>query len=64
MMSLRGLMKVRAEFLLMCLAHNVKRITKGVLEGAVKLSDEHVRLARMGTLGYRKERLSLVKVEV
>ena len=57
-------MKVRGEFLLMCLTHNVKGITKGVLKGAVKLSDEHVRLARMGTLGYRKERLSLVKVEV
>lgn len=64
MMSLRGLMKVRGEFLLMCLAHNVKKITKGVLEDAVKLSAEHLRLARMVTLGYRKERLSLVKVEV
>jgi len=64
MMSLRGLMKVRGEFLLMCLAHNVKRITKEVLEGAVNLSDKHGRLARMDTLGYRKERLSLVKAEV
>ena len=42
----------------MCLTHNVKGITKGVLEGAVKLSKEHVRLARMGALGYGKERLS------
>ena len=64
MMSLRGLVKVRGEFLLMCLAHNVKKITKGVLKGAVNLSDKYGRLARMNTLGYRKERLSLVKAEV
>jgi transposase len=64
MMSLRGLAKVRGEFLLMCLAHNVKKITKRVLKGAVNLSDKYGRLARMNTLGYRKERLSLVKAEV
>jgi hypothetical protein len=42
----------------------VKKITKEVLKGAVNLSDKHGRLARMNTLGYRKERLSLVKAEV
>jgi hypothetical protein len=35
MMSLRGLEKVRGEFSLMCLVHNVKKITKKVLEGSV-----------------------------
>jgi len=64
MMSLRGLVKVRGEFSLMCLAHNVKRITRGVLKGAVNLPDKQGRVARMVTLGYRKERLSLVKAEV
>ena len=33
MMSLRGLEKVRGEFSLMCLVHNVKKITKKALEG-------------------------------
>lgn len=53
MMSLRGVVKVRGEFLLMCLAHNVKKITKEVLKGAVNLSEKHGRLSRMDTLGYR-----------
>lgn len=35
MMSLRGLEKVRGEFSLMCLVHNVKRIVKKALEGPV-----------------------------
>jgi hypothetical protein len=35
MMSLRGLEKVRGEFSLMCLVHNIKKITKKVLEGSV-----------------------------
>jgi len=64
MMSLRGLEKVRGEFYLMCLAHNVKKIVKGVLEGTVNLSDWYSGLARMATLGYRQERLILVKAEV
>lgn len=42
----------------------MKKITKEVLKGAVKLSDKHGRLAWMDTLGYKKERLSLVKAEV
>jgi transposase len=35
MMSLRGLEKVRGEFSLMCLVHNVKKIAKQVREGSV-----------------------------
>jgi transposase len=35
MMSLRGLEKVRGEFSLMCLVHNVKKIVKRVLEGSL-----------------------------
>ncbi len=35
MMSVRGLEKVRGEFSLMCLVHNIKKITKKVLEGSV-----------------------------
>jgi hypothetical protein len=34
-LSLRGLEKVRGEFSLMCLVHNVKKITKRVLEGSL-----------------------------
>lgn len=60
MMSLRGLVKVRGEFSLMCLVHNVKKIVKGVLAGAVNLPDKHSRLAGMATLAYREEGLILV----
>jgi hypothetical protein len=35
MMSLRGFEKVRGEFSLMCLVHNIKKITKKVIEGSV-----------------------------
>lgn len=35
MMSLRGVEKVRGEFLLMCLVNNVKKIVKRVLEGSL-----------------------------
>jgi hypothetical protein len=60
MMSLRGLVKVRGEFSLMCLVHNVKKVVKGVLAGAVNLPDKHSRLAGMATLAYREEGLILV----
>jgi len=55
MMSLRGLEKVRGEFSLMCLVHNVKKITKKVLEGSVNLPDKYSGLAHMAILGYREE---------
>jgi transposase len=35
MMSLRGLVKVRGEFLLMCLVNNIKKVVKRVLEGSL-----------------------------
>ena len=38
MMSLRRLLKVAGEFLLMCLVHNVKKIVKRVLNGEISLS--------------------------
>ena len=60
MMSLRGLVKVRGEFSLMCLVHNVKKVVKRVLAGAVNLPDKHSRLAGMATLAYREEGLILV----
>jgi transposase len=60
MMSLRGLVKVRGEFSLMCLVHNVKKVVKEVLAGAVNLPDKHSRLAGIPTLAYREEGLILV----
>jgi len=55
MMSLRGLEKVRGEFSLMCLVHNVKKVVKGVLAGSVNLPDKYSGLAHMAILGYREE---------
>ena len=52
MMSLRGFEKVRGEFLLMCLVHNVKKVVKRVLAGSVNLPDKYSGLAHMATLGY------------
>ena len=37
-LDLRGQVKARGEFSLMCLVHNVKKIVKNVLEGAASLS--------------------------
>jgi transposase len=55
MMSLRSLEKVRGEFLLMCLVHNVKKVVKRVLAGSVNLPDKYSGLAHMATLGYLDE---------
>ena len=55
MMSLRGLEKVRGEFSLMCLVHNVKKVVKKVLAGSVNLPDKHSGLAHMATLGYMEK---------
>jgi len=60
MMSLRGLEKVRGEFSLMCLVHNVKKVVKGMLAGSVSLPDKYSGLARMATLGYREKGTILV----
>ncbi len=43
-MNLRGLVKVRGEFSLMCLVHNVKKIVKKVLEGTVSLPGKYSKL--------------------
>jgi transposase len=57
MMSLRGFEKVRGEFLLMCLVHNVKKIAKALLTGTIILPDKHDRLAGMATPVFTEERL-------
>ena len=38
-MDLRGLVKVRGEFLLMCLVHNVKKIEKKGFQGTITLPE-------------------------
>ncbi len=40
-MDLRGSVKVRGEFSLLCLVHNVKKIIKRVLEGTVSLPGKY-----------------------
>jgi hypothetical protein len=43
-MDLRSLVKVRGEFSLMCLVHNVKKIVKKALEGTVNLPGKYSKL--------------------
>jgi transposase len=59
-MSLRGSVKVRGEFSLMCLVHNVKKIVKRVLDGTVSLPGKYDKLIGEAVLGYREKRLTLV----
>ena len=63
-MDLRGKVKARGEFSLMCLVHNVKKIVKKVLEGTVSLPGKYSRLIEETMLGYREEQLTLVGAEV
>jgi transposase len=63
-MDLRGSVKVRGEFSLMCLVHNVKRIVKRVLDGTVRLPGKYDKLIEEAVLGYREEQLTLVGAEV
>jgi hypothetical protein len=63
-MDLCGSVKVRGEFLLMCLVHNVKRSVKKVLEGTVSLPGKYSRLIEEAMLEYKEEQLTLVKAEV
>lgn len=63
-LDLRGLVKVRGEFSLMCLVHNVKKIVKKVLQGTVSLPGKYSKLIEEAMLGYRAERLTLVRAEV
>lgn len=51
----------------MCLVHNVKKIVKKVLEGAVYLPGEYSKPIELAIPGYRKkdtEKLTLVGAEV
>lgn len=59
-MELRGSVKVRGEFSLMCLVHNVKKIVKKVLDGRVSLPGEYDKLMGEAMPGYAEERLTLV----
>ena len=63
-MSLRGLVKVQGEFSLMYLVHNVKKIVKKVLEGAVTLPRKYSKLIQEAMSGYREEQLTLVVADV
>ncbi|MFC1982618.1 transposase [Chloroflexota bacterium] len=57
-MDLRGLVKVRGEFSLLCLVHNVKKIVKRVLDGTVSLPGKYNRLIEGALLGYSKKQLT------
>ena len=63
MMSLRGVEKVRAEFLLMCLVHNVKKIARRVLEGSLLWFGWH-KASQVALSGYKLEDMALVGVQV
>ena len=63
-MELRGSVKVRGEFSLMCLVHNVKKIVKRVLDGTVSLAGKHDKMIEEAMLGYREEQLALVEAAV
>jgi transposase len=60
MMSLRGLEKVRGEFSLMCLVHNVKKITKRVLEGSLLWFSWH-KASQMTLPARRLEEMTLAR---
>jgi len=62
-MGLRGLVKVRGEFSLMCLVHNMKRIVKRVLDGTVRLPGKYNKLIEEAVRAYREEQLTLVGAE-
>ena len=59
-MDLRGSVKVRGEFSLLCLVHNVKKIVKRVLDGTVTLPGKYDRLIEEAVLGYREKQMTLV----
>ena len=63
-MDLRGLGKVRGEFLLMCLVHNVNKVVKKVFEGTVSLPGKYGKLIEEAMPGYREEQLALIGAEV
>jgi transposase len=59
-MDLRGSVKVRGEFSLLCLVHNVKKIVKRVLDGTVRLPGKYDKLIEEAVWAYREEQLTLV----
>jgi len=63
-MDLRGSVKVRGEFSLLCLVHNVKKIVKRVLDGTVSLPGKYDKLIEEAVPGYGEEQLILVGVVV
>lgn len=63
-MSVRGLVKVRGEFSLMCLVHNVKKIVKKVIEGTISLPGKYSKPIEVAILGYREEQLPLVSARM
>jgi transposase len=60
-MDLRGSVKVRGEFSLLCLVHNVKKIVRRALDGTVILPGKYDKLIEEAVLGYRGEQLALVR---
>ena len=63
-MDLRGVAKVRGEFSLMCLVHNVKKIVKRVLDGTVSLPGKYSKVIEDAMLGCWEEQFTLVGAEV
>jgi len=63
-MSLRGSVKVRGEFLLICLLHNVKKIVKNVLQGIVSLPGKYSKLIEETMPRYGAELLTFVGIEI
>jgi transposase len=59
-MDLRGSVKVRGEFSLMCLVHNVKKIVKRVLDGTVSLPGKYSKMIDEALSKYREKQLTLV----
>ena len=63
-MDLRGSQKVRGEFSLICLVHNVKRIVKRMLDGTVNFPGKCNNLIGDALSGHWEEHLALAGVEV
>jgi len=63
-MDLRGSVKVRDEFSLLCLVHNVKKIIKRVLDGTVSMRGKCNKLIEEAVLEYREKQSTLVGAEV
>lgn len=53
-MGLHGSVKVRGEFSLLCLVHNVKRIMERVLDGTGRFSAKHKKLIAEAVWAYSR----------